>query len=345
MTYSQDRFRRQIAFKPVGEDGQRMLSDAHVAVIGLGALGSTIAERLVRCGVGTLRLIDRDWVELDNLPRQALYTLHDAEYHSTKSMAAAGHLSAVDPTTHLDPIVADVTHTNIRQLLEGIDIVVDGTDNFEVRYLINDACVALGLPWVHGGIVGAAGQAMLIEPEHTACFRCLLPEAPAPNTAGSCDTVGVLGPAVGVIASWQALLAVQWIVERKDSDATRRPSVLSVFDLWHGDVRKIQLKKVPDCPCCSRKEFPFLDGQHSTDVQVMCGKNSVQVQVPSGTRIQLAELAQRLRPHGEVVETPFLVRFSQGGSTLSVFADGRAVVHGTEDPVQARKIYQRWVGS
>jgi adenylyltransferase/sulfurtransferase len=132
MTYSQDRFRRQIAFKPVGEDGQRMLSDARVAVIGLGALGSTIAERLVRCGVGTLRLIDRDWVELDNLPRQALYTLHDAEYHSTKSMAAAGHLSAIDPATHLDPIVADVTHTNIRQLLEGVDIVLDGTDNFEV---------------------------------------------------------------------------------------------------------------------------------------------------------------------------------------------------------------------
>ena len=344
MTSNQDRFRRQVAFKPVGVDGQRMLANAKVAVIGLGALGSTIAERLVRCGVGYLRLIDRDWVELDNLPRQALYTLHDAEYHATKAMAAAGHQSAIDPTTKLEPIVSDVTHKNIRQWLQGIDILVDGTDNFEVRYLMNDACVALGLPWVHGGIVGSAGQAMLIEPDHTACFRCLLPEAPPPNTAGSCDTVGVIGPAVGVIASWQALLAMQWLVERKDQDPAKRPSVLTVFDLWLGDVRKIQLHRVADCPCCGQKKFPFLEGKHSTDAQVLCGKNAVQVQVPTGIQLQLPELARRLRVEGEVVETPFLVRFSKGNSTLTVFADGRAIVHGTEDPAEARKIYQRWVG-
>jgi adenylyltransferase/sulfurtransferase len=344
MTTNQDRFRRQIAFKPVGVDGQRMLANAKVAVVGLGALGSTIAERLARCGVGYLRLIDRDWVELDNLPRQALYTLHDAEYHATKAIAAAEHLSQIDPTTKLDPIVADVTHKNIRQLLHGIDLVVDGTDNFEVRYLINDACVATGLPWIHGGIVGASGQAMLIEPEHTACFRCLLPEAPPPSIAGSCDTVGVIGPAVGVIASWQALLAVQWLVERKEQDPAKRPSVLTVFDLWLGDVRKIQLHRVPSCPCCGQKQFPFLDGQHSTDAQVMCGKNAVQVQVSSGIRIDLPELAEKLKSQGEVVATPFLVRFSQDNCTLTVFADGRAVVHGTEDPAVARKIYQRWVG-
>ena len=344
MNDNQDRFRRQIAFKPVGVDGQRMLANARVAVVGLGALGSTIAERLTRCGVGYLRLIDRDWVELDNLPRQALYTLNDAEYHSTKAIAAASHLSAIDPTTKLDPIVADVTHKNIRKMLEGIDIVVDGTDNFEVRYLINDACVALGLPWVHGGIVGAAGQAMLIEPDHTACFRCLLPEAPPATAAGSCDTVGVIGPAVGVIASWQSLLALQWIVERKDQDPSKRPSTLTVFDLWLGDVRKIQLHRVPNCSCCHQKQFPFLEGKHSTDAQVMCGKNAVQVQVPSGIRVQLQDLARKLRGEGDVVETPFLVRFSRDNCTLTVFADGRAMVHGTEDPAVARKIYQRWVG-
>jgi len=344
MTTNDDRFRRQIAFKTVGVDGQRMLASARVAVVGLGALGSTIAERLARCGVGFLRLIDRDWVELDNLPRQALYGLNDAEYHATKAIAAAGHLSAIDPTIKLEPIVADVTHRNIREFLAGIDIVVDGTDNFEVRYLINDACVALGIPWVHGGIVGASGQTMLIEPQQTACFRCLLPDAPPPNTAGSCDTVGVIGPAVGVIASWQALLALQWIVQRRDQECAQRTSVLNVFDLWLGDVRKIQVPRLADCPCCGRKQFPFLDGKHSTDAQVMCGKNSVQIQVPEGVTVQLDELAKKLRPLGRVIETPFLVKFSADNCTLTVFRDGRAMVHGTEDPAEARKIYQRWVG-
>ena len=344
MTDYQVRFRRQMAFSPIGEDGQRMLANATVAVIGLGALGSMIAERLARCGVGHLRLIDRDWVELDNLPRQALYTLHDAEYHATKAMAAADRLAAIDPTLRLEPLVVDVTHKNIRELLQGVDLVLDGTDNFETRYLINDACVALGLPWVHGGIVGASGQAMLIEPEHTACFRCLLPDSPAQGMATSCDTVGVLGPAVGVVASWQALKGVQWLVERKGEDCPTRESSLTVFDLWVGDIRNIKLNRNIDCECCGKKQFPFLEGSHSTDTQVLCGKNSVQVSVPPGNRIDLVQLAKGLREHGKVVETPFLVRFSEGSSTLTVFADGRAIVHGTEDPAVARKIYQRWVG-
>ena len=344
MKQSPDRFRRQIAFSPVGVDGQRMLENATVAVLGLGALGSTIAERLVRCGVGKLRLVDRDWVELDNLPRQALYTLHDAEYHATKANAAASHLSAIDPVTKLEPIVADITYRNIRSLLEGVDIVLDGTDNFEVRYLINDACVAMGIPWVHGGILGASGQAMLIEPEHTACFRCLLSDPPSTESMGTCDSVGVLGPAVGVIASWQALRAVRWLVERKDDVAAKRESMLTVFDLWMGDVRNIRLHKSANCPCCSEKQFPFLEGKHSTDAQVMCGKNAVQIQVPIDGRLNLGELAERLRREGEVVETPFLVRFTQEDKTMTVFADGRAVVHGTENPAEARKIYQRWIG-
>lgn len=344
MANNEDRFRRQIAFKPIGVDGQRMLANASVAVVGLGALGSTIAERLLRCGVGHLRLIDRDWVELDNLPRQALYDLSDAQYQATKAIAAAEHLSAIDPSVKLEPIVADVTHKNILGFLQGMDIVVDGTDNFEVRYLINDACVALGIPWVHGGIVGASGQTMLIEPEHTACFRCLLPDAPPPNSGGSCDTVGVIGPAVGVIASWQSLLTVQWIVERKDQDAPQRPSILNVFDLWLGDVRKIQLHRVANCPCCVQKQFSFLEGNHSTDAQVMCGKNAVQIQVPDGIQVRLPDLAKKLRSFGQVVETPFLVKFSTDNWMITVFGDGRAMVHGTEDPTEARKIYQRWVG-
>lgn len=344
------RFRRQIAYAPVGTRGQQALCNASVAIVGLGALGSTIAERLARSGVGSLRLIDRDWVELDNLPRQALYTLHDAEYHSPKAIAAANQLAAIDPSLHLEPHVCDVTHRNIDSLLEGVDLVLDGTDNFEVRYLINDACVSRGTAWVHAGIVGASGQAMLIEPPRTACFRCLLPDPPPPESMQTCDSVGVLGPAVGVIASWQAMLGVKYLVER-GSESPNPPAEsqsaqgrLTVFDLWSGEVRSVRLPKSADCECCVRREFPFLKGLHASDAKVLCGKNAVQIQVPVGRNMDLASLAARLRSNGTVLETPFLVRFSIDSLSITIFRDGRAVIHGTENPEEARKIYQRWIG-
>jgi len=351
MVASLDRFKRQVAYAPVGSEGQRRLAKAKIAVCGLGALGSTIAERLVRCGVGTVHLIDRDWVELDNLPRQALYTLHDAEYHAPKSIAAANRLAEIDPSVQLHPHVCDITHRNIQSLLTGVDLVLDGTDNFEVRYLINDACVSMDIPWVHGGIVGASGQAMLVEPGRTACFRCLLPDPPPVEGMQTCDSAGVLGPAVGVVASWQALLGLKWLVsndgphQREVEHASERtPATLTVFELWAGETRNVQVVQDSQCVCCGKREFPFLSGLHCSDAKVLCGKNAVQITVPSDRKLDLASLAKRLRPEGGVIETPFLLRFTFEKFTISVFADGRGIVSGTENPDEARKIYQRWIG-
>lgn len=347
-----ERFRRQLAYPAVGIHGQERLARSKVAVCGLGALGSTIAERLARCGVGWMRLIDRDWVELDNLPRQALYTLHDAEYHLPKAIAAANQLSAIDPKIHLEPKVCDLNHRNAIEMLEGVDIVLDGTDNFETRYLVNDACVSLGIPWVHAGIVGASGQAMLIEPGKTPCFRCLLPDVPPIESMQTCESVGVLGPAVGVIASWQALLAMKRIVQgaiehasgNRGSEPAPAASPLTVFDLWSGEVRNISLKRLSDCPTCVQRHFDFLEGRAASDARVLCGKNAVQIHVPAGRMVDLAVLSERLRKSGEVVQTPFLLRFSVDQYLITVFQDGRGIVHGTENPDDARKIYARWIG-
>jgi len=356
MVASLDRFKRQVAYAPVGIDGQRRLAEAKVAICGLGALGSTIAERLVRCGVGSVLLIDRDWVEVDNLPRQALYTLHDAEYHIPKSVAAANRLCEIDPTVQLHPHICDITHRNVQDLFSGVDLVFDGTDNFEGRYLINDACVSLGIPWVHGGIVGASGQTMLIEPGRSACFRCLLPDPPPTESMQTCDSAGVLGPAVGVVASWQALLGLKWLVsndrlQRADAEngflstsGGLISGTLTVFELWAGETRNVQVVPDPKCVCCCKREFPFLSGLYCSDTHVLCGKNAVQITVPPDRKLNLASLAKRLRSEGAVIETPFLLRFTFEKFTISVFADGRGIVSGTENADEARKIYQRWIG-
>jgi molybdopterin/thiamine biosynthesis adenylyltransferase len=352
-----ERFRRQIAYPGIGLLGQDRLAKSTVAILGLGALGSTIAERIARCGVGTLRLIDRDWVELDNLPRQSLYTLHDAEYQLPKSIAAANHLAAIDPNLQLKPNVCDLTHHNALELLQGADIIFDGTDNFETRFLINDACVKLGIPWVHAGIVGASGQAMLVDPGRTACFRCLVPEIPPIESMQTCDRAGVLGPAVGVVASWQALLGLKWLAETKSgercedeercegSDDSRRGfSRLTIFELWSGEVRNVILHRADDCPTCGRRQFEFLNGDRSSDTKVLCGKNAVQIRVPEDRCIDLSILSSRLRELGDVLVTPFLIRFSIDKYVITVFSDGRGIVHGTENPEEARKIYARWIG-
>lgn len=341
-----ERFRRQLAYPRIGVSGQTRIATSKIAICGVGALGSTIAERIGRCGVGSIRLIDRDWVELDNLPRQSLYTLHDAQYHLPKAIAAANHLAAIDPKVHLEPRVCDLTHRNALDALRDVDLVFDGTDNFEARYLINDACLSLGIPWVHAGIVGASGQAMLVEPGRSACFRCLLPEIPPVESMQTCDSVGVVGPAVGVIACWQSLLGLKWLVEGA-ADRERGETAearLTVFELWSGEVRHVLLRRLPDCPACVLKRFDFLLGASASDTKVLCGKNAVQIYTPEGRGVDLPLLSQRLRHLGTVFETPFLIRFTVDSYTITVFPDGRGIVQGTESPEEARKIYARWIG-
>ncbi len=344
----EDRFRRQKAFVEVGESGQKLLSEARVAICGVGALGAMVAERLCRTGIGFLRLIDRDWVELDNLPRQALYTTRDAMDVLPKSIAAQEHLRAIDPNIQVQPVVLDLTYLNAMQWLSDVDCIIDGTDNFETRYLINDLSIRCGIPWVHAGIVGASGQSMAFVPGKTACFRCLLPEPPPVEQMQTCDSAGVLGAAVGVIASWQAMEAIKILLRKEIAG----DSFLRVFDLWAGDVRKILVPRntasedcALGCKCCVQGQLDFLDGRMGTSARVLCGRGAVQIQSSGRENIDLAVLSARLRPHGQVKETPFLLRFTYEPFVLSVFGDGRAIVHGTENPDEARKIYARFIGS
>jgi molybdopterin-synthase adenylyltransferase len=336
-----NRYRRQIAFSRVGESGQVQLQSARVAICGMGALGAMVAERLCRMGIGYLRLLDRDWVELDNLPRQALYTTQDAIDVRPKSIAAAEHLHRINPGVECESFVEDITFENAEDRLADVDCIVDGTDNFETRFLINEVAWKHSLPWVHAGVIGAAGQWMTFVPNKTPCFRCLMPEVPPIEQMQTCDLNGVLGAAVGVIASWQAMEVVKLILDL-DSAAD---SQLRVLDLWKGTVRNVRVPQESDCRVCARKKFEFLSGDSGALARVLCGRGAVQIQSARRERVDLRSLADRLRLAGNVFESPFLIRFQAPPHTVCVFADGRTVIQGTENPDEARKIYSKWIGS
>ena len=337
------RFRKQIRFQPVGAEGQSRLRNGRVAIVGVGALGSTIAERLVRAGVGFVRLIDRDWVEWDNLPRQALFTEEDARQRAPKAIAARHHLHRIHSGIVLEAVVEDLTFRNAMQWLGDVDVICDGTDNFETRFLINDMALEKQIPWVHGGCVGASGQVMVIVPGSTACFRCLVPEVPAAGSTETCDSVGVLGSAVSSIASWQSTEAIKLLCGVRDG---MQHSFLC-FDFWNGDVRKIRLdpeKMSPHCPACNG-DRSFLKGQAHSTTTTLCGRDSVQVQPAVRQIIDLESLAIQLRSFGEVQANPYFVRAVGSDNVITVFRDGRVVVGGTTDSATARALVAKWVGS
>lgn len=339
-----DRYRRQSQFAPLGKDGQSKLLDSSVAICGCGALGSVLAERLVRAGIGRVRLIDRDWVEWDNLPRQTLFTEDDARHRVPKAVAAAEKLQQINSDVKLDVAVTDLTFRTATQLLADVDLILDGTDNFETRFLINDYALAHNKPWVHAGCIGAQGQLLPIVPGKTACFRCLISEPPTADSQETCDTAGVLGPAIGVIASWQAIEAIKILTATTNETLGK----LQVFDLWQGTHRTISLEALrnnQECQACQRSDFEFLDGRRSAAASVLCGKNAVQIQPPTTQRLNLSEMSERLRSYGQLQINAFLLRVNIDNLQLTLFADGRAIVSGTEEPAVARALYARIVGS
>lgn len=336
------RFRRQMQFAPIGMAGQDRLRQSRVAIVGMGALGSMIAERLTRSGIGMLRLIDRDWVELDNLPRQSLYEESDAVARLPKAIAAEQHLRKIDDTLRFDARVEDVTHQNIATLLDDIDLVMDGTDNFESRYLMNDYCLSADLPWVHGGCVGGAGQVLTVVPGITACWRCLVPYQPEATLMGTCDSVGVLGAVVAVIAGWQCVEAVKLLTQGRDSASGK----LMAIDAWNGEFRSIDLaplRESGDCEACLGN-YPFLEGRIGSKTAVLCGRNAVQLYPSSQRVIDLDDFSTRIAPDQRIVQNPFLVRFYLDDVQCTLFRDGRAIFEGTQDPSVARTLYDRWIG-
>ena len=336
-----ERYAKQMRFAPFGEAGQQRLREARVLLCGCGALGSVIAERLVRAGVGSLRLVDRDWVELGNLQRQALYTEADAATAQPKAIAAAAALTQMNSQVVIEPLVEDITFRNIESLAEGCNLVIDGTDNFETRFLINDYCWSKHVPWVHGGCLGASGQVATFIPGVTACFRCLLPELPPREAMETCDSAGVLGSAVGLIANWQVAEAIKLLAGYEFHEAK-----LIVLDSWETSARTLSLRPVPGCPTCGRGEYPFLSGEISGDATVLCGKNAVQLEGRFGeTSSSLEGLATKLAGLGTLTKNPYFVRLATPEHTLTIFRGGRIVVEGTTSPGTARSIVAKVIGS
>ncbi|MCA9127222.1 MAG: ThiF family adenylyltransferase [Planctomycetales bacterium] len=335
------RYSRQERFSSIGIEGQRHLSASRALLCGCGALGSVIAERLARAGVGYLRIVDRDWVELSNLQRQALFTEAHARESSPKAIAAQQELQKINSDIEIDAVVEDITFANISSLITGCDLVVDGTDNFETRFLINDYCLKFGIPWVHGGCLGASGQVMTIIPGKTACFRCLVPELPPRDALETCDSAGVLGPAVGLIACWQAAEAIKIL----SGNAASVSQGLIVLDSWNTDCRILGLKRNETCVACGLDQYDFLDGRIRTDATILCGKNAVQVDSPHLQGEALARVAEKLAPLGRVTLNAYFVRIQLGEFMLTVFKGGRTIVEGTTEIAEAKTLIARTLGT
>jgi adenylyltransferase/sulfurtransferase len=336
------RYARQIIFPDLGEAGQRRLLDSTVVLIGCGATGTVIANHLVRSGVGRLRIIDRDFIELNNLQRQLLFDEQDMAEGLPKAEAARRKLARINSAITVEGIVADVTADNILDLLAGADLAMDGADNFEARFLLNDACVQLGLPWIYTGVIASYGMTMTIQPGETACLRCLLGQMPAPGTAPTCDTAGVLAPSVSVVASIAAGEALKLLAGFGELNTG---SLLN-FDLLDNSLERFEVLRRPDCPACGQRDLEFLHAETGTRTATLCGRNAVQISVHGRPAVNLAELASRLRQSGvaQATANPYLLRAAIDGLELTVFPDARAIIKGTEDESVARTIYARYVG-
>jgi molybdopterin/thiamine biosynthesis adenylyltransferase len=339
-----ERYSRQVLFDGIGRGGQQRLARSRVVIIGCGALGAVQAETLARAGVGHLTLVDRDFVEESNLQRQIMFEESDARERLPKAVAAARRIARVNSDIKVEPIVADVNFQNIEEMIAGADLVMDGTDNFETRFLINDASVKAGLPWVYGAAVGSYGLTMTIVPGKTPCLRCVLESLPEPGSGPTCDTAGVIMPVILIIASIQSAEAMKLLTGH--SDKLHR-SLIRV-DVWDFKLDQIDLSSMTDasaCPCCGQGRFEFLQGVGRQVTTTLCGRNAVQIIKSSAAELDLVSLAERLRPLGEVAFNEFLLRFRVEGYEITVFRDARSIIRGTTDPALARALYSRYIGA
>jgi molybdopterin/thiamine biosynthesis adenylyltransferase len=338
MRPADSRYSRQARFRPLGAEGQRRIRAARVALVGCGALGSVQVELLVRAGVGHVRLIDRDFVEWSNLQRQVLFDESDAREGLPKAVAAARRLKLINSEVEIEPAVADLTPANAADLLEDAELILDATDNFETRYLINDFAVRAGTPWIYGAAVGSYGLKMAIAPGRTACLRCVYPQAPE-GPQPTCETEGVLGPVTAAIAALQAADALKILALGAESIE----SGLVTLDVWTGEIRPLAAPaRDPDCPCCARREFPHLEGARRSPIS-LCGRNAVQIH-DRFRPLNLPELAARLGAVAPVRSNEFALRVQLEAFELTVFPDGRAIVKGTTDVGVARSLYARYIG-
>ena len=337
-----ERYARQSILKEIGTEGQRRLLAASVVVVGCGALGTHIAGSLVRAGVGRVRIIDRDFVELNNLQRQVLFDEEDIVQGLPKAIAAAQKLCKINSKVQVEPVVTDVHPDNVERLIGGVDLVLDGTDNFETRLLLNDACLKQNIPWIYGGVIATYGMMMTIIPHQTPCFRCFLGDLPPPGSTPTCDTAGVLSTAVAMVAALQVTEALKLLTGQEDALHKR----LLHLDAWTGELQQLAIGKGEQpCPACDLGQFEFLEAQAGSWATTLCGRDAVQINVRRDAQVSFAQLANRLRPSGQVGYNDFMLRFRVDSYELSVFPDGRAIIKGCTDPALARTLYAKYVGT
>ncbi len=365
VTRDLSRYHRQMLLAGFGEAGQRKLGDATAVVLGCGALGTVVADMLARAGVGRLVLVDRDFVELTNLQRQVLFDERDIADALPKAEAAKRKLERVNSQIEVTAVVDDLNAANVERLVEGADVLLDGVDNFETRYVANDAAVKLGIPYIYGGAVGTVGTAFAILPHSsdgsslweraeggngaTPCLRCLFEEAPPPGSGATCDTVGVIGAAPAIVANFEAAEALKILTGNYDRVC---PTMLS-FDLWSNTFKQFKVARAyddGDCPCCKHRRFEYLDGTLGSAAATLCGREAVQLRRKrEADDVELEEVASRLRAHGAVTVNEFLLRAKlvdrERSYEITLFKDGRAIVHGTHEPQVARSLYAKFIGA
>ncbi len=335
------RYSRQILFSQIGKSGQEKLISSRVLLVGCGALGASHAEMLARAGVGKLRIVDRDFVEFTNLQRQTLYSESDAKDRFPKAIAARNRISEINSEIEVEAIVADVNKNNIESLVENCNLVIDGTDNFQVRYLVNDACVKLSKTWIYGAAVSSYGTTMTIIPQETPCLRCIFEEIPDAGSSPTCDTAGVIMPIISTISAVQVSEALKILTGNFD----KLHRSLLQFDVWQNDWRKIKLNEPnPDCVCCVERKFEFLESENTEFFTTLCGRDSVQISAPKPTQIDLNSLAEKLRHLSQVKQNEYLVRFTVENFEVTVFKDARAIIKGTDDLTVARSVYAKYLG-
>lgn len=337
---NRDRYARQIRFASIGEQGQNRLAQSRVAIVGVGALGGAIANHLARAGVGFLRIIDRDVVDVSNLQRQILFQERDAALGLPKTTAAKAHLQRINSSIEIEAVAQDVTGKNAEDLLSDVDLILDGNDNFSTRYLINEVSLKHGIPWIYGAIVGDVGETCTFLPGQGPCFACLHPESPQIGLLPTCETAGVIGPIVQLIASYQAAEALKILI--KDFDKVRR-SLLHV-EMWNFVQHEITLPVHSSCRVCGEKQFPYLQGEEGESLLLLCGRDTVQVRPKETKNLDLVRLAKELSPLGTVRLSPSFLRFDKEPYQLSVFPDGRVLVHGTSEESVARGLYAQYLG-
>lgn len=337
---NRERYAKQIRYTPIGEQGQTRLNEARVAIVGVGALGGAIANQLTRAGVGFIRLIDRDIVEVSNLHRQVLFHERDAALKLPKVVAAKANLEQINSSIHMEAVAKDLTHKNAEELLGDVDLILDGSDNFSTRYLINEVSQKHHIPWVYGAIVGDIGETCTFIPGQGPCFCCLHPEPPAIGLLPTCESAGVIGPIAQLVASYQVAEGLKVLIQ--DYDRIRK--TLLHVEMWNYAHYETKLSAHPACPVCGEKQYAYLQGEQGESVTLLCGRDTVQVSPREPQNLDLVLLAKELSASGKVQLSPYFLRFDQESYQLSIFPDGRVLVHGTPDVSVARGLYAQYLG-